>query len=199
MEHMMTVAAGLTVAGLLYARVKQTAANNAKTLPPLSNPTNLLIRRPPAKTSAAFSHITSIRDLQRLAAQAKGARPPQGTSQIPVRALLPRTFVDATYLKDDLHATNNTIRVLQFNVLARGLSSPPNNGGFLLSPVDCLDFEHYRKYRLLEEILRFEPDIVTLEELDHYDDFFKPNARSFWVRQRLPAKIRCAGHWYLGQ
>ena len=31
-----------------------------------------------------------------------------------------------------------------------------------------------RKLRLLEEVLRHEPDIVAMEELDHFADFFEP-------------------------
>jgi mRNA deadenylase 3'-5' endonuclease subunit Ccr4 len=85
------------------------------------------------------------------------------------------------------------VRFLQFNVLARGLSSPPVNGGFVLSPVDSLHFKNYRRYRLLEEILRFSPDVVTLEELDHYDDFFQPLMSKFGYSSIYQPKLGAPG------
>jgi len=127
------------------------------------NQPNYPIRRPTKKSITSFSNIKTISDLRRLASSLKS----------PLPALLPREFIPSERTDD------GAIRILQFNILARGLSSPPNNGGFILSPVASLHFEHYRKYRLLEEILRFHPDIVTLEELDQYDDFFQPLMNKF--------------------
>jgi len=76
---------------------------------------------------------------------------------------------------------------MQFNCLAHGLSAPPgdvpphagtmksNWGGFISVPEKdiCLAWR-YRSWRLLEEILRHEPDLVALEEVDHFHDFFLP-------------------------
>jgi hypothetical protein len=89
-----------------------------------------------------------------------------------------------------------TFRVMQFNLLAEGLSAHPNNTppflqdtqGSPIKPSSCGGFEcdnspsrelvfhfhEYRKWRLLEEILRVDPDVLTLEEIDHYPDFFQP-------------------------
>lgn len=36
------------------------------------------------------------------------------------------------------------------------------------------DFHEYRKWRLLEEIMRVDPDVLALEEVDHFADFFEP-------------------------
>eukprot|EP01139_Manchomonas_bermudensis_P024801 Amastigsp_a843565_216.p1 type:complete len:400 gc:universal Amastigsp_a843565_216:1232-33(-) len=66
------------------------------------------------------------------------------------------------------------LRVMQFNVLADGLSgSDPTKGGFTSVPPACLDWE-LRKFRILEEILRADPDVLCLEELDHYYDWAQP-------------------------
>ena len=88
-------------------------------------------------------------------------------------------------------------RVMQFNILAEGLSAHPDNtppfvedcygspisastcGGFDYNPSSALgelvfNFHDYRKWRLLEEILRVNPDVLALEEIDHYLDFFEP-------------------------
>ena len=96
--------------------------------------------------------------------------------------------------------------VAQFNTLAKGLSSGPNHlfptpfetgsdlhdgnyGGFteLSTPEIILDFDQFRKWRLLEVMLggedafntsdgRFIPafDILALEEVDEYYSFFEP-------------------------
>lgn len=91
--------------------------------------------------------------------------------------------------------------VKQFNVLAEGLSSSPTRqppfpaglhgepavrgdfGGFdsVVDAEKVFDFNGYRKWRLLEEILRADsrPDILTLQECDHFHDFFEPHLGSF--------------------
>lgn len=84
--------------------------------------------------------------------------------------------------------------IMQFNMLARGLSSGPNQkplypenttkessyGGFgeVPYPEVCLDWD-FRKFRLLEEMIRNDPDIITVQEVDHYNDFFKPALEEF--------------------
>lgn len=85
--------------------------------------------------------------------------------------------------------------VAQFNTLAKGLSSGPNNlfptpfetlydssyGGFteLIKPEVILDFDNFRKWRLLEVMLGGDDsscafDILALEEVDEYHSFFEP-------------------------
>lgn len=98
-------------------------------------------------------------------------------------ALLPRQWSGGA----DAAAGSACVRVLQFNTLARGLSSAPhaptpfaacepsNYGGFdaIEQPACALDWST-RKWRVLQEALRFEPDIVALEEVDQFHDFFGP-------------------------
>ena len=146
-------------------------------LSPLNNAAGFPIKRPASKTSDAYPHINSINDLHRLSADQPGV-------PSPLPPLLSRDFK-----RVDL----NDLRVLQFNLLARGLSSPPANGGFVLTPAASLNFDGYRRYRLLEEILRFQPDIVTLEELDQYDDFFEPLMNKFGYDSVYQPKLDAPG------
>jgi len=82
--------------------------------------------------------------------------------------------------------------VMQFNCLAHGLSAPAEDvwgedvpplpatmkkdgGGFIAVPEQDICFAwRYRSWRLIEEILRHGPDLVALEEVDHFHDFFLP-------------------------
>ncbi|CAN0049410.1 unnamed protein product, partial [Heterosigma akashiwo] len=67
-----------------------------------------------------------------------------------------------------------SFNIVQFNVLADGLSgADPSQGGFVLTPSESLQW-HFRSSRLVEEIQRWRPDIVCLQEVDHFEDFFVP-------------------------
>mmetsp|Transcript_52028 Transcript_52028/g.111349 ORF Transcript_52028/g.111349 Transcript_52028/m.111349 type:complete len:395 (-) Transcript_52028:19-1203(-) len=70
-------------------------------------------------------------------------------------------------------------QVAQLNMLADGLSGKslkPPSGGFTATPLEALDWE-YRRSRLLEELFRHGPlpDIVAIEEIDHFSDWFEPH------------------------
>lgn len=83
--------------------------------------------------------------------------------------------------------------VMQFNLLAEGLSSGPrvkppfmregtkqsDYGGFdaVAQPEVVFDWNK-RKLRLVEEILRFLPDVLTVQECDHFSDFLLPALRT---------------------
>ena len=83
--------------------------------------------------------------------------------------------------------------VMQFNLLAEGLSSGPHveppfgragvkpsgYGGFdaVARPEVVFDWSK-RKLRLVEEILRFLPDVLTVQECDHFADFLLPALRT---------------------
>jgi len=70
--------------------------------------------------------------------------------------------------------SNVVLRVLQFNVLADGLSGlRPDLGGFNRVTGEVLRWDR-RKEQLIHEISQYAPDIVTLQEVDHYYDFFLP-------------------------
>lgn len=69
---------------------------------------------------------------------------------------------------------HSTLRLLQFNILADGLSGLRDDFG-AFSRVKFEDIEwSNRKNRLLAEITQYDPDVITLQEVDHYYDFFLP-------------------------
>lgn len=84
--------------------------------------------------------------------------------------------------------------VLQFNVLAEGLSAPPaapppfpgegakesSYGGFTNCPEPDKHFDFSaRRWRLLNEILLHDADVLTLQEVDHFENFFAPALAKF--------------------
>lgn len=106
---------------------------------------------------------------------------------------------------------NNTFRALQFNILAEGLSADPkrqpplanesNNyeissfGDFnaVENPTIVFNFYQFRRWRLLEEILRNDPDVITLQECDHYFDFFEPILNKIGFIGRFQPKQKSPG------
>ncbi|XP_054573701.1 nocturnin isoform X2 [Eptesicus fuscus] len=79
-----------------------------------------------------------------------------------------RDFVD---LKTDCPSSHPPIRVMQWNILAQALGEGKDN--FAQCPVEALKWEE-RKCLILEEILAYQPDILCLQEVDHYFDTFQP-------------------------
>jgi mRNA deadenylase 3'-5' endonuclease subunit Ccr4 len=68
---------------------------------------------------------------------------------------------------------DHVFRIMQWNTLARALCShkPGEATSFTAKmPVDVYDWDKYRKWRILEELLRFECDIICLEEVDSYEE-----------------------------
>ncbi len=66
------------------------------------------------------------------------------------------------------------LRVLQYNVLADGLSGLRTDlGGFSRVKSEHLQWG-FRKGLILSELLEHDADVITLQECDHYYDFFQP-------------------------
>eukprot|EP00163_Fabomonas_tropica_P001212 TRINITY_DN10930_c0_g1_i2.p1 TRINITY_DN10930_c0_g1~~TRINITY_DN10930_c0_g1_i2.p1 ORF type:complete len:331 (+),score=45.40 TRINITY_DN10930_c0_g1_i2:95-994(+) len=63
------------------------------------------------------------------------------------------------------------ITLLNWNILASGLASRDSGSGFFKVSEEDLEFEN-RKKRVVEHIAARSPDIVCLEELDHFDDWY---------------------------
>lgn len=66
---------------------------------------------------------------------------------------------------------------MQWNVLARALYTQVPNGANderyappTNTPAIIFDWNRFRKWRLLEEVLRFDSDIICLEEVDMYEE-----------------------------
>lgn len=66
---------------------------------------------------------------------------------------------------------NEPIRIMQWNILAQALGE--GTDGFVRCPMEALNWSE-RKYLILEEILTYRPDVLCLQEVDHYFDTFQP-------------------------
>ncbi|XP_056625429.1 nocturnin isoform X1 [Triplophysa dalaica] len=66
---------------------------------------------------------------------------------------------------------NEPIRIMQWNILAQALGE--GKDGFVRCPMEALNWSE-RKYLILEEILTCRPDVLCLQEVDHYFDTFQP-------------------------
>ncbi|XP_061440950.1 nocturnin isoform X2 [Rhineura floridana] len=83
-------------------------------------------------------------------------------------ARLQRDFVN---LRTSFARNHQPIRVMQWNILAQALGEGKDN--FVQCPMEALRWEE-RKCLILEEILAYQPDIMCLQEVDHYFDTFQP-------------------------
>ncbi len=67
---------------------------------------------------------------------------------------------------------NESFRLCQFNMLADGLSGLRDDlGAFSRATFEDLDWEN-RKVLILNEITQHSPDIITMQENDHFYDYF---------------------------
>ena len=74
---------------------------------------------------------------------------------------------------------HSDLRILQFNILADGLSGLRDDfGAFSRVTRHDIIWEN-RRDRLLDEIIQYDPDVITLQECDHYYDFFLPKLAHF--------------------
>jgi len=107
--------------------------------------------------------------------------PPENADVCKRNLFLERPFTNRVEKRND-----NQIRVMHWNILADGLAG----SGLSLdqysktlekqfaSPKECLVWD-YRKWLILEEIAHYEPDIITLVELDGHQDYYeKDQART---------------------
>ncbi|XP_068596559.1 nocturnin [Brachionichthys hirsutus] len=83
------------------------------------------------------------------------------------------------------HEHNASMRVMQWNILAQALGE--GKDGFIRCPLDALNWQE-RKYLILEEILTHRPDILCLQEVDHYYDTLQPIMASLGYRGSFLAK-----------
>ncbi|XP_040030550.2 nocturnin isoform X1 [Gasterosteus aculeatus] len=83
------------------------------------------------------------------------------------------------------HKPNPPIRIMQWNILAQALGEGKDS--FVRCPLDALNWQE-RKYLILEEILTYRPDILCLQEVDHYHDTFQPIMASLGYQGSFLAK-----------
>ncbi|EDO34680.1 predicted protein [Nematostella vectensis] len=108
---------------------------------------------------ASASKVDKIKEILRKADTTVADFPP----------LTERTFETVHYA-----CKGSPFRVMQWNVLADGLSGSSPTSNFIKCPSEALSWST-RKQRLIQGILTYEPDIICLEEVDHFYDFFKPS------------------------
>merc|ERR1712079_825702 len=62
-------------------------------------------------------------------------------------------------------AVTENVRVLQWNALSQTLGT--KNDNFVKCPKSALDWRT-RKFRMLEEIIQYDADVICLQEVDHF-------------------------------
>lgn len=77
-------------------------------------------------------------------------------------------------LEDSGEKDDNEFRILQWNILARSLCYPDKNS---IIPIEVFDWSSYRLWRTLEELVRYNCDILCIEEADVYEEI-KPYLHS---------------------
>lgn len=92
-----------------------------------------------------------------------------------------RPFISLVEGNDPIASTStilDSFRILQLNMLADGLSGlRADFGAFSRVNGEDLKWEN-RKVQLIYEILQYKPDCITLQECDHYYDFFLPELQA---------------------
>ncbi|KAL1457145.1 hypothetical protein WDU94_001806 [Cyamophila willieti] len=67
---------------------------------------------------------------------------------------------------DDETCNDSKVRILQWNVLSQALGQ--NNDNFVCCPDEALEWRR-RRYQILQEIIAYNPDIICLQEVDHFE------------------------------
>lgn len=76
-----------------------------------------------------------------------------------------RNFVSVANDSPKREGSMDSIKIVQYNVLA---DAYVNQERYFYCKNEKLDFEH-RKWSLLSEIVKYQPDVLCLQELDHFD------------------------------
>jgi hypothetical protein len=106
-----------------------------------------------------------------------------GASRLPTR----RSFLPLRGTLG-LRPDSLTLRVQQFNILADGLSGAREDlGRFSRASKDTLGWEN-RREALLHEIVQYGADVITMQECDHFHDFFAPRMRELGYTGYFAAK-----------
>uniref|UniRef100_A0A1B6CCY4 Nocturnin n=1 Tax=Clastoptera arizonana TaxID=38151 RepID=A0A1B6CCY4_9HEMI len=86
-------------------------------------------------------------------------------------ALVPRKFktlqnCEAPSIYDkEVSQPQLKLRILQWNLLSQALGQ--NNDNFVCCPDGALDWRR-RKHQMAEEIIKYDPDVICLQEVDHF-------------------------------
>ena len=109
-----------------------------------------------------------------LCASSEGASRKGDWNKMMVKYPIERNFLEFPLQDIPKGIASTELKVLQLNMLADGLSGLRDDKGFFSRVSrEAIRWEN-RKDGLLKEILQYDPDIITLQENDHYYDFFLP-------------------------
>ncbi|XP_063679808.1 nocturnin-like [Bolinopsis microptera] len=123
---------------------------------------------PPAKEMTVFGHHAAIRSLHTM-------KPTFNESYL----LLTRQFEGRVEPKKE----GQVFRVMQWNMLAQGLTASNARKNFCKTPPRWLEWET-RRYLLLMEILSYMPDVIILQECDRFE-FFDVKLREFGYKGKF--------------
>uniref|UniRef100_A0A0A9ZEV0 Nocturnin n=1 Tax=Lygus hesperus TaxID=30085 RepID=A0A0A9ZEV0_LYGHE len=109
----------------------------------------------------------------------------QGASVLNRRFRSVPDYHDATYKHHDLpHVKDpSSIRILQWNLLSQTLGV--NNDNFVCCPPEALQWQR-RRNLLTQEIVRYSPDVICLQEVDHFNYLKKVLATQGYVGMFFP-------------
>jgi len=142
-----------------------------------------LLLRAQALVTEAYKNFRQTSDLThpdtRLAARASRRLELQLNSKLAKKENIIRCdLVNQTYNRkwtgyvseSDERIERNIVRVMQWNLLADKLAYPDFKKGGFGCKFELLDWERCRKDKVCAEIVKYDPDVLVLVELDHYED-----------------------------
>ncbi|KAI5734609.1 hypothetical protein M8J77_008719 [Diaphorina citri] len=83
--------------------------------------------------------------------------------------LVERSFTPVdkrTHRNNDEETNDSKVRILQWNVLSQALGQ--NNDNFVCCPDEALDWKR-RRFQMVQEIVLHNPDVICLQEVDHFE------------------------------
>jgi len=95
-----------------------------------------------------------------------------------------KDLLERTFTKETKTEGKRTVTLLQFNVLAEHLSKDD----FPEKPRTVIDWNN-RKKNLIRVIVEHSPDVIALEECDHFNDWFKPQLSKLGYDGIFQAKL----------
>lgn len=81
--------------------------------------------------------------------------------------ILQRQFKNVKSSQSD---SQNKFRVMQWNALAKALCQTKPDNEQIPTPSFVYDWEKYRLWRTLEELILYKCDIICAEEVDRYEE-----------------------------
>ncbi|XP_018898393.2 nocturnin isoform X2 [Bemisia tabaci] len=90
----------------------------------------------------------------------------EGSPRLVRRKFTPVHNMNGNLEDKDKNSDDERIRILQWNVLSQALGQ--NNDSFVCCPDEALEWKR-RRYHMVQEIVSYNPDVVCLQEVDHFE------------------------------